>query len=175
MGSQFPHSSRDCHLILETGALASHFTLLGTDGREYNLPASLGGEPVVLVFFKTTCATCDLAFPYLNRLRAAYPDGWRLWAISQDMADRTAPYARQHGIDCPVLLDAPAFAASRLYDPPATPTVFLVGRSGRVEFSTYGFSKDDVNEVARRIAAATGGEPQVIAAAGDGKPDFKPG
>lgn len=162
-------------MILETGALASHFTLLGTDGREYNLPESLDGEPAALVFFKTTCATCDLTFPYLNRLRAAYPDGWRLWAISQDTADRAGPYARNHGIDYPVLLDAPEFTVSRLYDPPATPTVFVVSRSGRVEFSTLGFSKDDVNEVARRIASSIGAEPQMIAASGDGKPDFKPG
>lgn len=162
-------------MILETGALASHFTLLGTDGREYNLPESLDGEPAVLVFFKTACPTCDLMFPYLNRLRAAYPEGWRLWAISQDAAHRAAPYARDHGIDYPVLLDAPEFTASRLYDPPATPTVFVVGRSGRVEFSTYGFSKDDVNEVARRIASSIGAGPQMIAESGDGRPDFKPG
>lgn len=162
-------------MILETGALASHFTLLGIDGREYDLPRDVAGRPAVLVFFKTTCATCDLAFPYLNGLRAAHPEGWHLWAISQDGADRALPYARQAEIDYPVLIDAPAYYASRLYDPPATPTVFLVGPSGRVEFSTYGFSKDDINEIARRIARHLGAEPRVVAPENDGRPDFKPG
>ena len=61
----------------------------------------------------------------------------------------------------------------RLYDPPATPTVFVVGRSGRVEFSTYGFSKDDVNEVARRIAFSIGAEPQMIAESGGWEAGFQ--
>ncbi|HLB27112.1 MAG TPA: TlpA disulfide reductase family protein, partial [Dehalococcoidia bacterium] len=114
-------------MTLEVGALASHFALLGIDGQEYSLPQSLDGRPAVLVFFKTTCATCDLAFPYINQLPEAYPaNGWRLWAISQDPPDRSAEYARGYGISYPVLLDAPAFVVSRLYDPPATPTLFLV-------------------------------------------------
>jgi len=63
--------------LLETGALAPHFTLLGVDGKEYSLPKDAGGEPTLLVFFKTTCGTCDTAFPYVNRLRETYPEGWR--------------------------------------------------------------------------------------------------
>jgi peroxiredoxin len=162
-------------MILETGALASHFTLLALDGREYGLPRDLAGRPAVLIFFKTTCPTCDLAFPYLNRLRETYPEGWRLWAISQDAADRVGPYAREAGIDYPVLIDAPEYLASKLYDPPATPTVFLVGPDGRVEFSTYGFAKTDLNELAARVAKHVGADPVVIAPQGDGRPDFKPG
>lgn len=162
-------------MILETGALASHFTLLGTDGREYALPRDLEGRPAVLVFFKTTCSTCDLTFPYVNRLRAAYPEGWHMWAISQDGAERTVPYAAGAGIGYPVLIDSPAFYASKLYDPPATPTIFLVGPDGRVEFSTYGFSKADLNEIASRLAAYLEAAPQVIAPENDGRPDFKPG
>jgi hypothetical protein len=44
-----------------------------------------------------------------------------------------------------------------------------------VEYTTHGFAKDDVNEIARRLAAYTGGEPRVIAPPDDGKPPFKPG
>ncbi len=162
-------------MILETGALASHFTLLGTDGREYGLPRDLGGRPAVLVFFKTTCRTCDLTFPYLNRLREAYPQGWAMWAVSQDAADRAVPYAAGAGIDYPVLIDAQGYHVSKLYDPPATPTIFLVGPDGRVEFSTYGFSKADINEMASRIAAHLGAPAQIIAQEGDGRPNMKPG
>jgi peroxiredoxin len=162
-------------MILETGALASHFTLLAIDGREYNLPRDLEGRPALLVFFKTTCSTCDLTFPYLNRLRAAYPEGWQLWAVSQDVADRALPYADRMDIAYPVVIDAPAYEASKLYDPPATPTMFLIGPNGRIEFTTYGFSKEDVNELARRIAAHLGAESKIVAPAGDGHPDFKPG
>ncbi len=162
-------------MTIEAGALASHFALPGTDGREYALPQSLDGRPAVLVFFKTTCGTCDLAFPYVNRLPEAYPEGWHLWAVSQDSPDRSTEYAQRHGISYPVLLDAPAYAVSRLYDPPATPTLFLLDRRGRVAYDTAGFSKEDLNELSRLLAMEIGAEPAVIATAGDGKPDFKPG
>ena len=99
--------------LLETGALASHFTLLGIDGQEYSLPNDTAGKPTLMVFFKTTCGTCDVAFPYINRLREAYSDGWNLWAISQDPPAAASNYARVQGIDYPVLIDAPEYAASR--------------------------------------------------------------
>ena len=163
-------------MTLEVGALASHFALLGIDGREYSVPQSSDGRPAVLVFFKTTCATCDLAFPYINRLPEAYPsNGWHLWAISQDPPDRSVEYAASLGISYPVLLDAPAFAVSRLYDPPATPTLFLVDGRGRGAYTTHGFSKEDLNELSRLLAMEIGAEPAVIAPPGDGRPDFKPG
>jgi len=161
--------------ILEVGALASHFTLLGLDGREYSLPGSLQGGPAIIVFCKTSCATCDLAFPYIQRLRDHYSDGWDLWAVSQDPPDKSSDYAKRLNIKYPVLVDAPEFVASRLYDPPATPTVFLVGPDGRVEYTTYGFAKDDLNEIAVRIATYCGAEPVVIAPEQDGNPAFKPG
>ena len=161
--------------MLETGALAPHFTLLGIDGQEYSLPNDTAGNPTLLVFFKATCATCDVAFPYINRLRETYPDGWNLWAIAQDPPRAASDYARAHGIDYPVLIDAPAYAVSRLYDPPATPTLFLTDARGRTMYTTHGFSKDDMNELARLVAQAPDAEPVVIAPANDGQPAFKPG
>ena len=161
--------------ILEVGALASHFTLLGLDGREYSLPGSLNGKPAVLVFCKTSCGTCDLAFPYINRLRETYPEGWELWAISQDPPDRSSDYARKYRLTYPVLIDAPEYAASKLYDPPATPTLFVIAPDGRIEYTTHGFVKDDVNEVSSRVARYAGMDPVVIAPENDGNPAFKPG
>ncbi len=161
--------------MLESGALAPHFTLLGIDGREYTLPNTVQGEPALLVFFKSTCATCDLAFPYINRLREAYPDTWHLWAIAQDQPEAAAEYAERHGLNYPVLIDAPTYTVSRLYDPAATPTLFLVNGKGRVTYTTYGFSKDDFNRASRLIASLINAEPVVIASPNDGQPAFKPG
>jgi peroxiredoxin len=161
--------------LLETGALAPHFTLLGIDGKEYSLPKGAGGQPLLLVFFKTTCGTCDTAFPYINRLRETYPEGWHLWAIAQDPPREAAKYADSHGITYPVLIDAPEYQVSRLYDPAATPTFFLNDARGRTVFATHGFAKDDVNELARLIADLVGAEPVIIAPENDGSPAFKPG
>ena len=86
-------------------------------GKEYSLPKDADGQATLLVFFKTTCGTCDVAFPYINRLRDSYPDGWNLWAVAQDPAEAASKYARANGIDYPVLIDAPGYDVSRLYDP----------------------------------------------------------
>ena len=161
--------------MLETGALAPHFTLLAIDGKEYQLLNSAQGQPSLLVFFKTSCATCDLAFPYINRLRETYPTGWQLWAIAQDPPAVAAEYASKHGISYPVLIDAPDYDVSRLYDPAATPTLFLNDARGRTIYTTYGFAKDDLNELSQLLAEMLNVEPVIIAQADDGKPAFKPG
>jgi peroxiredoxin len=168
-------SQEKLDFMLETGLQAPPFVRPGLDGRDYSFPDDVGGQPALLVFFKTTCGTCDLAFPYIQRLPQAYPDGWLLWALSQDAADRTKPYAGRFGFTFPVLIDAPDFAASTLYDPAATPSLFLVDPAGAIEYATYGFAKEDLNEIATRIAAHTGAPPKRVAEPGDGKPDFKPG
>ena len=89
--------------------------------------------------------------------------------------DAASTTSQRQGVTYPVLLDAPAFVVSKLYDPAATPTLFLVDGAGRVAYSTHGFVKADINELSRLLAAEIGEEPVVVAAAGDGRPDFKPG
>lgn len=161
--------------MLDTGALAPHFTLLGIDGREYCVPSDSAGAPLVVVFLKTGCAACDIAMPYLKNLHGAYPAGWRMWAVIQEPPDKAREYARKHGATFPFLIDAPGYEVSRLYDPPSTPAIFFVEPQGRVSFATNGFSKDDLNAVASRVAAAIGAEPRIVAPPGDGQPDFRPG
>lgn len=160
---------------LEPGALAPHFTLLSLDGREYSLPSDRGDEPLLLAFFRVKCATCDVAYPYLNRLKSAYPGRWQLWSVCQDNPERAADYARRFALAHPVLLDGAGLEVSRLYDPPSTPAFYLIGRDGRIEFTSEGFAKDDLNDLGRRIAHLAGAKAVEIAAADDGNPALKPG
>lgn len=163
-------------MTIEAGAKAPDFSLRGIDGDTYSLSDALKRGPVLLVFFKTTCGTCDLAFPYINRLRDAYPgDAWSLWAVAQDPPAEASRYASVSGMTYPVLPDVDDYAVSRAYDPSATPTLFLIDRDGRVVQETAGFNKADLNSLAAALAERLATEPVVIAPAGDGKPDFKPG
>ena len=163
-------------MTIEAGARAPDFSLTGIDGDTYTLSDALSRGPVVLVFFKTTCGTCDLAFPYVNRLLDAYPgDGWSLWAVAQDPSAEASRYASTFGISYAVLPDVDGYAVSKAYDPPATPTLFLIDRGGDVVQETAGFSKADLNSLAAALAERLGAEPAVIAPVGDGNPDFKPG
>jgi peroxiredoxin len=162
-------------VTLETGVLAPHFTLLGLDGREYGLPRGQDNQPLLLAFFRVKCATCDLAYPYLNKLRDTYPDGWQLWSVCQDEPDRASDYAERFAIKHPVLLDAAGLAVSKLYDPPSTPSLYLVAPNGRIEFTSEGFAKEDLNTIARRIAEYVGSVIVEIASEADGHPAMKPG
>ena len=162
-------------MTIEAGARAPDFTLRAIDGDTYSLSDALKRGPVVLVFFKTTCGTCDLAFPYINRLRDAYPgDAWSLWAVAQDPLAEASRYASTFGMTYPVLPDVDGYAVSKAYDPSATPTLFFIDR-GDVIRETAGFSKADLNSLAAALAERLSAEPAVVAPAGDGNPDFKPG
>jgi peroxiredoxin len=162
-------------VTVEVGAEAPPFRLPSLDGGSLSQPGDAGGLPLLLAFFRVSCDTCDVAFPYINRLQTAYPAGWRLWAISQDSAERTLGYRHRFAITCPVLIDDPALAVSRAYDPPSTPTLVLIGPDGSVEYVSEGFAKDDLNEISARLAARLGVAAVEVAAADDGNPAMKPG
>jgi peroxiredoxin len=164
--------------VLSVGAQAPDFTLSGIDGRQYSLAAALERGPLLAVFIQTACPICDLAMPYLNRLAQAYAGGgWHLWVISQNDQQASQRYAQRFQPNFPLLVDDPAdgWTVSRAYDPPATPTLFLIGPEGRLEFSGQGFSKADLNAAAERLAGHLGVQPAVVAERDDGNPDFRPG
>ena len=164
--------------VLSLGAQAPDFTLSGIDGKQYSLAAALAQGPLLAVFIQTACPVCDLTMPYLNRLVEAYGDqGWHLWVISQDDQQASQRYAQRFEPNFPLLVDEPAdgWTVSCAYDPPATPTLFLVDPDGRLQFTGQGFSKADLNAIAESIAGHLGVQPAVVAERDDGNPDFRPG
>lgn len=161
-------------MAIEAGATAPEFTLKATNGHEYNSEDALGRGPLLLMFFKTTCATCDMTCPYVNRLIEAYPSGWNVWGISQHPLEESKRYAEAYEIAYPVLLDE-GFEVSKVYDPPSTPTFYLIDREGEVMEKSAGFDKGDLNTISKRLAHCLGVEPVEIAPADDGNPDSRPG
>jgi peroxiredoxin Q/BCP len=162
-------------MAIEQGDRAPDFSLTGTDGETYRLSAALERGPALVVFMKTTCGTCDLAYPYINRLGESYPEGWSLWSVAQDPAATASQFAAKHGVSTPVLPDVDRYAVSKAYDPPATPTLYLIDRGGTVALKSDGFSKADLNAISAALAERLGAAAAVVAPAGDGRPEFKPG
>lgn len=160
--------------MLEPGERAPDFELMGLDGSRRRLSAALAAGPVLVVFFKSACRTSDLLFRYLPRLAEAYPQA-SVWAISQDDAEESRRFAERHGVWFPVLLDGDGLPISQRYDPEATPTFFLIGRDRIVEQVSVAFSKDELNEASRRLAAAVGRPEVLVAPTDDGNPPFRPG
>ena len=162
--------------MLEADSRAPDFTLDDYTGTTRNLSSALSEGPSVLAFLKADCAVCQLAFPYLERLRQTYPGpDWQIWGISQHQARAAEAFAKRNGVTFPILIDAEGLPVSNAYDPPATPTIFLVGQDGTIQSVHSGLSKNELNALAGRIARMVGQEPVVIAPPDDGKPSFRPG
>jgi len=158
--------------MLRSGDPAPPFELPDLEGRLWRLD----GAPALVVFWKAACATCQLVFPYLQRLAQAYPeDGWLLLAVSQNGQAAARRFAQELGLTLPLLIEGEGWPVSKQYDPEATPTLFLIDEDGTVELTSIGFDKAELNEIARRLAERLGVEPQEIAAQDDGNPLFKPG
>ena len=138
-------------------------------------PFRLGGfvledqtAPVLLAFFKITCPTCQLLFPYLQRLasRAAAA----IVGISQDDAAGTAEFNDAFGVRFPTVSD-PAeegYAVSRAYGLEYVPALFLVEPGGRVSWRSEGFVKADLEALAARWGVT-------LFDAADRVPIYKPG
>jgi peroxiredoxin len=163
--------------MLAVGDVAPDFTLPDLASQPHTLSEALKQGPVLLVFWKAQCVTTRITFPYLERLRQAYPQtGWQLWGIGQDDVADVKPFLRRVGkISFPLLVDYPRYAASLAYDPLATPTIFLVEPSDTIGQTAIAFSKNDLNALSERLAARLDVVPVVVAPADDGNPPFKPG
>lgn len=154
---------------LRPGADAPMFRLPLLDGGVVDLAEWLAGGAVVLAFFKTTCPTCKLAFPFLERIHR-HGSGPRLLAISQDGAEATARFHAEFGVTMPTALDAAGngYEASNAYGLTHVPSLFLVTAGGAIEWFSTGFAKAELEEL-----AAMGGVE--LFTGDDRAPEWKPG
>jgi peroxiredoxin len=162
---------------LEAGVTAPDFTLTGMSGEMVSLAESLKKGPVLAAFFKISCPVCQYAFPYLERIFQAYPNSSvTLLGVSQNEKKETAGFAREYGITFPLLLDdTHAYPVSNAYGLTNVPTVFLISPGGKVELSSVGWSKRDLEDLNARIARAVGAPPVQFFKPGETVDEFKPG
>jgi peroxiredoxin len=153
---------------LTKGTKAPEFNLKTLDGKPFSLSDELAHGPVVLVFFKVSCPTCQYALPFYERLYKAYGHhGVALVGISQNDAKETAAFNKEFGVTFPVLLDDPrSYPVSNAYGLTNVPTIFWIAQDGEIEVSSVGWLKADFEEINRRMS-----ETDKIAPA----PMFKPG
>jgi peroxiredoxin len=155
---------------------APAFDLEGADGRFYSLTAAVERGPVLVAFFKVSCPTCQYTFPFLERLHHEFaPRGGAIWGISQDSARDTLAFAREFGITFPLLIDDHPYEVSDRYGVQFTPTLFLVGRDGKIEVAGDGFSKADLLEVQRKLSTELSAAPAPLFLPTEQVPEYKPG
>jgi len=135
---------------IAAGVQAPDFELRDLNGGVHRLHTALKEGPVVLVFFKVSCPTCQFTFPHIQRIFASAGRDWhaQLWAISQDDSEETRQFARQNGITFDMLIDEYPYDVSNAYGIVSVPTMFIIEQDGKITMSDNGFSKASLNQIA---------------------------
>ena len=162
---------------LAVGAKAPDFTLKTLDGKSFSLGEELGRGPVVLVFFKVSCPTCQYALPFYERLHKAYRiKGISLVGVSQNDAKDTTAFLKEFGITFPVLLDdTHSYPVSNAYGLTNVPTIFWIAQDGEIEVSSVGWLKSDFEEINRKMAEIGKIAPAAVFRSGEDVRDFRAG
>ena len=162
---------------LSAGKAAPPFALKTLEGKPFALKDALERGPVVLVFLKVSCPTCQYALPFYERLFKAYKNQQvTLVAVSQNDVNDTAAFAREFGVTFPVLVDEMrSYPVSNAYGLTNVPTIFWIGTDGEIELSSVGWTKADFEQINRKMAEAA----QIAAASmfqpSEAVPDFRAG
>jgi peroxiredoxin len=162
---------------LTTGKLAPAINLSTVDGGQFSLTVARSQGPVILVFFKISCPVCQFAMPYFERIhQAAKGKNVTIVGISQNSKKDTEFFNRQYGVTFPVALDdSRHYEVSNAYGITNVPTFFYVGEEGEIEVSAVGWSKSDIEEIARKVSSQTKLPPITVIKPGEDVPAFRAG
>ena len=162
---------------LAAGTKTPAVELKTMDGKKFSLQDELARGPLVLIFFKVSCPTCQYALPMFERLHKAYGrKNAKLLAVSQNDSNETAAFIKQFGITFPVLLDdTHSYPASNAYGLTHVPSIFWVAQDGEIELSSVGWVKADFESINRKIAEADKVPASVVYTPGEEVRDFRAG
>lgn len=160
---------------LEPGTPLPKLALRDASGAPTPVSGGAPGEALYAVF-KTTCPTCELTWPYLERLRAIAEGGsFRILAVTQDDAAKTDAFSRRLGTRLETLYDREPWPASDALGVTNVPTLFRVGADGVIAETVVGFDRARMQGFAARAAALAGKPATELFRPGDHAPAFKPG
>ncbi len=162
---------------LTTGTRAPEFELKSIGGKRFVLRDELAQGPVVLVFFKVSCPTCQYALPFFERLGRTYGGkGVRVIGISQNNLKETVAFTKEFGISFPVLLDdTDKYPVSNAYGLTNVPSIFWIAQGGEIEISSVGWIKADFEEINRKMAESGKLAPAMVFKPGEDVRDFRAG
>jgi peroxiredoxin len=158
---------------LEPGARFPRITLRDESGAAAD--PKRGGETLYAVF-KTTCPTCELTWPFLERIRKIAEGGpFSIVAVTQDDPAKTRAFAERLDTRLDTLYDREPWPASDALGLTTVPTLFRVGADGVIAETFAGFDRARLQALAGRAAALAGKPAPELFRASDHAPPFKPG
>lgn len=149
-------------MALPNGAKAQEFTLKTTTGKSIVLSELMKRGPVVLAFFKVSCPTCQYAFPYFERMSQLHKtEAATILGISQNDASETQAFMQQYGVTFPVAIDdSKKYIVSNAYKLTNVPTAYLVDRDGRIQATSVGWARKDMEEMNAKLSMMDAAQQQ---------------
>jgi peroxiredoxin len=161
---------------LAPGNAAPPISLKTLEGDAATLADALKKGPVVAAFFKVSCPTCQFSAPFLQRLHETYAgENFTVWGISQDGAAATEDFRKEFDLRFPILLEAKGYALSNRYGITHVPSIFLIAEDGKIQESSVGFSKAELEKMASAAAQASSVKPAPLFKPSEMVPALKPG
>jgi len=156
-------------MALPTGVKAQEFALTSTTGKPVVLSELMKRGPAVLAFFKVSCPTCQYAFPYFERMSQLHkPEAVSFIGISQDSLADTQAFMKKYGISFTVAIDdSQRYIVSNAYKLTNVPTAYLVDRDGKIQVSSVGWARQDIEDINLKLSMMDPAQQQ--------HPIFKPG
>lgn len=114
----------------EVGALAPLFSAARLGGGTLSLEDARGG-PVVINFWATWCAPCEVEMPELQALAQARPDVRVIAVNVGEPPEQIQPWLAARQLDLPVLLDVEGRVAA-LYQLRGQPSTFVISADGTI-------------------------------------------
>jgi peroxiredoxin len=147
--------------MLTAGTPAPDFQL-----QDWSLREARQSGPVLLVFFKISCPTCQFTLPFLQRLEG---NGLQVIGISQDDQTGTSEFLNQFHVTLHTVIDkAWNFAVSSAFRITHVPSLFLVEPDGTISLTVEGFSKAEIERLGARFGTVPFGS-------GESVPALRPG
>lgn len=138
--------------MLTPGTAVPAGELEGLGGGSLRLGQVLRKRDLLLVFFKVSCPTCQLALPFLDRLHRQAAEQVEVCLVSQDDAAPTAAFIRHFDLQAPAFLDREemGYPISNAFGIHHVPSLFGINSLGVIEAALHGFHRADYAALAAR-------------------------
>jgi peroxiredoxin len=139
--------------MLKKGMKAPAFTLDDASGGKRSLAEILERGPALIALYKVSCPTCQLTFPFLERISKG---SLQVIGISQDDERATEKFRKSYAPAIPALLDRDGqdFPASNAFGITHVPSMFLIEPDGTISMTSEGFVKREMEAIGERAGVA---------------------
>lgn len=133
------------------GKKAADFTLRNVEGEEFSLKG-VKGKTVLLDFWASWCTPCRKEMPHLEKLHQEFKDkGLVVLGVNVESREAASNFMSKNGFHFPTVVD-PDGSVQQLYKVEAFPTLFVIGRDGKIKAHFVGAAADE--DLRRALADA---------------------